>query len=222
MNDEQELLRRLRQAVIDGSKERSVAEARAAIEAGIDPLTLLNEGLVDGADEIGASFQEGKIFLPELMLSGIALKAAMAIVTPLIKDRNLPGQRAVSGSVVIATIQTDVHDIGKNLVASMLSAVGFTVHDLGVDVPLNTIIGKASEVDADIIACSALLTTSMPYMRDLVGVLEATGLRERFKVMVGGASITPALAEEMRADGTAGDAIGAVALARKLLRERRG
>src|SRR3990170_3036175 len=156
MNDEQELLRRLRQAVIDGSKERSVAEARAAIEAGIDPLTLLNEGLVDGADEIGASFQEGKIFLPELMLSGI---------------------------------------------------------------PLNTIIGKASEVDADIIACSALLTTSMPYMRDLVGVLEATGLRERFKVMVGGASITPALAEEMRADGTADDAIGAVALARQLLRD---
>jgi methylmalonyl-CoA mutase cobalamin-binding domain/chain len=121
----------------------------------------------------------------------------------------------------MATVKTDIHDIGKNIVASMLTASGFQVHDLGVDVPIKRIIATAQEVNANIIGCSALLTTSMPFMRDLVDLLQAMGERQRFKVMVGGASVTPEFVEKIGADGTAQNAIKAVQLAQHLIREQR-
>lgn len=214
MSESETHVEAIRRAIIDGDQRASVDRTRAAIEDGVDARLILDEGLTRGADIVGGLFEKGEYFLPQLMLTGIALKAAMEIVIPRLKE----GEGAVQqGVVVIATIQSDVHDIGKNLVSSMLAAAGFVVHDMGVDVPIDGIINKALEVDADLVGCSALLTTSAPYLRDLIDTMEARGLRERFKVMVGGASITPGFAAEIRSDGTAADAVGAVRLAKRLL-----
>ncbi len=220
MTYESSYLDAVRQAIIDGDREAAVAESRAAIEGGVDALLILREGLTKGADIVGQYFEAGKYFLPQLMLTGRALKAATEVVVPFIKEQHPDAQHEGISVVVMATIQTDVHDIGKNLVASMLSASGFTVHDLGVDVAIDTIIDKAIEVDADIIGCSALLTTSAPYLRDLIATLDARSQRDRFKVMVGGASVTPELADAIGSDGTAPDAVRAVKLARSLMAER--
>jgi corrinoid protein of di/trimethylamine methyltransferase len=223
MPKDEELLEDIKQSIIDGDDQASAPATRAAVEAGIDPLAILNSGLMAGADVVGKKFEAGVYFLPQLMLAGRALKAAMAIVEPKLKeiyahDANAAGD---TGVVVMATVQTDIHDIGKNIVASMLTASGFEVHDLGVDVPIKSIIAKAQELDANLIGCSALLTTSMPFMRDLVNLLEAMGERARFKLMVGGASVTPEFAEKIRADGTAQNAVKAVQLAKRLIREQR-
>ena len=126
-----------------------------------------------------------------------------------------------TGTAVVATVKSDIHDIGKNMVASLLTASGFEVTDLGVDVPIKEIIAKAQELDADIIGCSALLTTSMPFLRDLIDLLDAMGERDRFIVMVGGASVTPEYAAHIKADGTAPNAMDAVKEARRLIRAKR-
>jgi methylmalonyl-CoA mutase cobalamin-binding domain/chain len=184
---------------------------------------ILNDGLMAGADVVGQRFERGIFFLPQLMLTGRALKAAMAIIEPRLQERYAQdgGNKADTGVVVMATVKTDIHDIGKNIVASMLTASGFQVHDLGVDVPIKRIIATAQEVNANLIGCSALLTTSMPFMRDLVHLLDAMGERERFKVMVGGASVTPEFADKIGADGTAQNAVKAVQLAQRLIRAQR-
>ena len=221
MAKDKELIDEIRQAIIDGEKDAVLGKTQAALDAGVDSLLILNEGLTKGADIVGQYFEDGTFFLPNLMLTGRALNAAMEIVLPAIKEQHPEMQSQTSGVVVIATIQTDVHDIGKNLVASMLVASGFTVHDLGVDVPLDTIVNKAIEVNADVICASSLLTTSTPYLGDLISVLEARGLRERFDVLVGGAPVTPEFADVIGADGTAADAVGAVRLAKKVISERR-
>lgn len=215
-------LQRIQQAIIEGNSEAAAQATRAALAQGLDPLTVLNEGLMVGAGIVGQKFETGEYFLPELMRAGRALKAAMAELDPALKARYAadPTLSQHGGTVVIATVQTDIHDIGKNMVSSMLTASGFTVYDLGVDVPIKTILAKAQEVNADIIACSALLTTSLPVMRDLLRLLEASGERSRFKVMVGGAAVTPAFAQEIGADGTAENALAAVELARRLMQER--
>jgi corrinoid protein of di/trimethylamine methyltransferase len=218
---ETEHIQNVKDAVIDGDQQAALEATRTALDAGLDPLIILREGLTQGANEVGEYFEEGTFFLPQLMMSGNALKAAMDIVLPAIKETHPGGGDHDTGVIVIATVQTDVHDIGKNLVSSMLSANGFTMHDLGVDVPLKTIIEQAEKVDADIIACSALLTTSMPYMRDLIQMLEARDLRERYRVMVGGAPVTPEIAKSIGADGTAADPMNAVKLAKRLINEKR-
>lgn len=216
---ETSLLRRMTESVIDGDAPGAVEAAGQALQAGLDPLAILNEGLVPGADEVGRLFEQGDIFLPELMLAGRALKAAMDIVHPRLAEQYAAGG-AAQGRVVIATVQTDIHDIGKNLVASMLTAAGLAIFDLGVDVPLKSIIDKAEEVQADVIAISALLTTSMPFMRDLLEMLKVRGLREKYRVIVGGAPVTPAWAAQIGADGTASNAAEAVRLVRRLLETR--
>jgi 5-methyltetrahydrofolate--homocysteine methyltransferase len=223
MASEADYLQRIQEAIITGDVQAAPLATVEAIDAGIDPLSILNEGLMAGADVVGRKFQAGESFLPELMLTGRALKAAMGVVEPKLKTlyANDPSSQADTGIVVIATVKTDIHDIGKNIVASMLTASGFDVHDLGVDIPIKSIIARAQEVDADIIGCSALLTTSMPFMRDLIDLLGAMGERQRFIVMVGGASVTPEFAERIGADGTAPNAVQAVQVARKLIREAR-
>ncbi len=223
MASEADHLERIKEAIIAGDDQIAPLATVEAIDAGIDPLSILNEGLMAGADVVGRKFQSGESFLPELMLTGRALKAAMGVVESKLKTlyANDPSSQADTGIVVIATVKTDIHDIGKNIVASMLTASGFEVHDLGVDIPIKNIIARAQEVDADIIGCSALLTTSMPFMRDLIDLLGAMGERQRFIVMVGGASVTPEFAERIGADGTAPNAVQAVQLARKLIREAR-
>lgn len=207
------------QAVVEGDDVSTVEYVQEALKAGESPLRILNEGLMPGADIVGKRFEEGEYFLPDLMLAGRALKAAMEILKPLLTSAAAADPSLKKARIVIATVQTDIHDIGKNIVASMLAAAGYEIIDMGVDVPLNSIIDKAEETRADIIALSALLTTSMPYMKDLIDLLQARGLRQKYRVMVGGASVTPEWAESIGADGTGRDAVEAVRLARRLLGE---
>jgi corrinoid protein of di/trimethylamine methyltransferase len=209
----------IKEAIVDGDAEEAPEVIKDALAEGVPALTILNEGLMAGADKVGELFETGEFFLPELMLTGRALKAAMAVLTPVLQAQQLDagGNATDTGVVVLATVQTDIHDIGKNMVSSMLTASGFKVVDLGVDVPIKTIIAKAKEEKADIIGCSALLTTSMPYIRDLIDLLEVMGERDRFKVIVGGASVTPTWAAQIGADGTAPNPIEAVKLVKRLL-----
>ena len=201
--------------VVDGDPKAAAAETRAALGAGLDPQVILDEGLMAGAATVGKLFEIGEAFLPDLILAGKALNAAVTVLKPELTRRH--SGKADAGRIVIATVQTDIHDIGKNIVASLLTAAGFDVDDLGVDVPIRTIIDRAEETEADIIACSVLLTTSMPYLRDLTRLLQARNLRDKYRVIVGGASVTEEFARDIGADGTAPDAIQAVQLARRLM-----
>jgi corrinoid protein of di/trimethylamine methyltransferase len=202
-------------AVIDGEAEDAAEATKAALEANVDPLEILNKGLMDGADEVGKRFERNEYFLPELMLAGRALKGAMEVVKPVLIEKYSAADNQMKGKVVSATVQTDIHDIGKNIVSSMLTAAGFEVTDMGVDVPIKSIIDKAEEIDARIISLSALLTTSMPFMKDLIKLMEARGIRHKYIVLVGGASVTPEWAKAIGADGTAKNAADAVKLARE-------
>ena len=218
---ENEMIAQVTRAVLDGESDLAIEATRTALEAGVDALKILNQGLMAGSDEVGKRFENGEYYLPELMLAGRALKAAMEVLNPHLVGRNSTTGDQARGKVVIATVQTDIHDIGKNIVASMLAAAGFDVTDLGVDVPLKTIVDKAEETGAHIIAISALLTTSMPYMKDLVNLLQGRGLRHKYIVLVGGASVSEEWAHGIGADGTARNAAQAVALARELLKAGR-
>ena len=215
---ENEIISEITEAVMDGDAGNASDTTRRALEAGLDPLKILNDGLMVGADEVGKRFECGEFFLPELMLAGRALKAAMEVLKPSLAGVNIGSHRSGGEKIVIATIQTDIHDIGKNIVASMLTAAGYAVTDLGVDVPLKTIVDKAEADGAQVIAISALLTTSMPYMKDLIGLLAGRGLRQKYIVLVGGASVTEAWARDIGADGTARNAAQAVTLLRQLLK----
>ena len=208
-------LQAIANAVIEGEAEDAAEATKTALEANVDPLEILNKGLMDGADEVGKRFERNEYFLPELMLAGRALKGAMEVVKPILLEKYSGADSQVKGKVVSATVQTDIHDIGKNIVSSMLTAAGFEVTDMGVDVPIKSIIDKAEEIEARIICLSALLTTSMPFMKDLIQLLDARGIRQKYIVLVGGASVTESWATHIGADGTARNAADAVKLARE-------
>lgn len=216
-----EVIDKTKKAIIEGDDSGAVDATRQALKAGSSAFSILKGGLMPGADVVGKKFETGEYFLPRLMMTGRALKAAMEVIEPQLKEEYARGEatQGDTGVVVLATVKSDIHDIGKNIVSSMLSASGFEVHDLGVDVPIKEIVKKAQDVDAHIIACSALLTTSMPFMRDLMDLLQVMGERDRFKVMLGGASVNPDFVDEIGADGTADHAMGAVELAKRLIRE---
>lgn len=203
------------QSIIDGDSDISVELAQKSIEMGIPPLDAITKGFVIGVNYIGDQFGAGEAFLPELVMAGEAMKAAVAVLEPeLLK---LGEAREIMGRVVLATVEGDIHEIGKTLVGTMLSASGFEVTDLGVDQPADKIIGKALEIDANIIGLSALLTTTMVRQRELIEELDKENLRPRIKVMVGGAPITRDWATKIKADGTSEDAVGAVQLAKQLV-----
>ena len=210
-----ELFKKMAQSIIDGDSDASTALAKEAIAIGIHPLEAITKGFVVGVNTVGDAFGRGEAFLPELVMSGEAMKAAVAVLDPEL--RKLGTERRMLGRVVIATVEGDIHEIGKTLVATMLGASGFEVYDLGVDASSDKIIGKALEVNADIIAMSALLTTTMIRQREVIEELEKEGLRSRFKVMVGGAPITRDWVKTIGADGYSEDAVGAVAMAKQLL-----
>jgi corrinoid protein of di/trimethylamine methyltransferase len=211
----EELYKEMAQSIIDGEAEQAVALAQKAIELQMHPLDAITKGFVVGVNYIGDQFGKGEAFLPELVMAGEAMKAAVATLEPeLIK---LGEAREVLGRVVLATVEGDIHEIGKTLVGTMLSASGFEVYDIGVDAPAEKIIGKALEVNANIIGMSALLTTTMVRQREVIEELDKEGLRPRIRVLVGGAPITKDWAEKIKADGTSEDAIGAVKLAKQLL-----
>jgi corrinoid protein of di/trimethylamine methyltransferase len=211
----QELFQAMAQSIIDGDSDAARDLAQQAIQQGIDPLEAINQGFVVGVNHVGSEFSCGNAFLPELVMAGEAMKAAVSTLEPEMTKRGT--QRQVHGTVVLATIHGDIHEIGKTLVGTMLSASGFKVYDLGVDVPVARIVEKAREVNADIVGVSALLTTTMLRQKDVIEALDDVGLRPRVKVMVGGAPVTRQWVQEIGADGYSEDAIGAVQVAMQLV-----
>lgn len=213
MNDQ--IFKLMAQSIIDGDDEESEKLALKAIELGIDPLDAINKGFVVGVDHVGNLFSCGDAFLPELVMAGEAMKTAVSVLEPeMVKQGS---ERKMLGTVVLGTIEGDIHDIGKTLVGTMLSASGFKVFDLGVDVPVMTLVEKARNENADIIGVSALLTTTMVKQRDVIEALDDMGMRPKVKVMVGGAPVTRDWVNDIGADGFSEDAIGAVAVAKELL-----
>jgi corrinoid protein of di/trimethylamine methyltransferase len=202
-------------SIIDGDAEEAVKLAQQAVEQGISPMDAINKGFVIGVQQVGSDFSCGAAFLPELVMAGEAMKAAMGVLE--VELAKSGATRDVLGKVVIGTIEGDIHDIGKTLVGVMLSINGFEVHDLGPDVPVTKFVEKAREVNADLVAVSALLTTTMTKQRFVVEALEDMGMRDSVKVMVGGAPVTRTWAAEIGADGYSEDAVGAVAVAKDLL-----
>jgi corrinoid protein of di/trimethylamine methyltransferase len=211
----EELFKKMAQSVLDGDSDAAVALAKLAVESNIDPLDAITKGYVVGVNQVGESFANGDAFLPELVMAGEAMKAAVAALEPEMKKRG--SKRTMLGRVVLATVEGDIHEIGKSLVGTMLSASGFEVFDLGVDVPAAKIIAKVQEVDANLVGLSALLTTTMVKQKEVINELDKLGLRRKVKVMVGGAPVTRDWVQKIEADGYSEDAIGAVALAKQLV-----
>jgi corrinoid protein of di/trimethylamine methyltransferase len=211
----EDLYQQMSQSILDGDSDVAIALAKQAIETGIDPLDAITKGFVIGVNQVGESFACGQAFLPELVMAGEAMKAAVATLEPEMQKRGTA--RQVFGKVVLATVEGDIHEIGKTLVGTMLSASGFQVYDLGVDVPSARIIEKIKEVDADLVGLSALLTTTMVKQKEVIDELDKLGLRKKVKVMVGGAPVTRDWVQKIEADGYSEDAIGAVGLAKQLV-----
>jgi len=207
-----EVLAALNRAVLEGDDQTVVGLVRRALDAGLAPLETIEQGLVPGIRRAGELWEEGEYFLPELVGSAQAMKAAMDVLQPALARHG--GARAL-GRVVIGTVHGDIHDIGKTLVGTLLAANGFSVSDEGADVPAERFVARARQLDADLVCASALLTTTMAGQRELVEALRGAGLRAR--VMVGGAPTSPEWAREIGAHGYADNAVAAVAVARRLV-----
>lgn len=206
-------LSKLYEAVVNGDAKTAVAVTREALAENVDPMELVTRFMIPAMDEVGRRFENEEYFVPELLLSARAMKSAMELIRPLLAAR---GAEPVA-RVVIGTVKGDLHDIGKNLVASMLEGGGFEVIDLGADVPPERFVEAVQERNAQIVALSALLTVTMPAMKTTIEALKAAGVRDRVKVMVGGAPLTSRYAEEIGADAYGENASVAVALARRLV-----
>lgn len=213
------ILEKIIRATIDGDEEKTVALARHAMADGMEPFDVIQNGYARGMEIVGEKFAELEYFLPEVMLAADAVTAAIDIIKPYLKEY---GEQSVRGTIVIATIQGDLHDLGKNIVKIMLEVAGFSVHDLGADVTVRDLIDKAEAVQADIIAASAILTTTMNHMPDIDGILKELGIRDRYMILLGGAPVIPQWAKEAGADGYGEDAAEAVEMARRLMQLKRG
>lgn len=203
----------LTEAVIKGDIQTAVAETQSALDAGSNVQDILDKGLIAAMDEVGEKFSTGQMFVPQMLRSAKTMQECMKLIKALFQE----GQLSAKGKVVIGTVRQDLHDIGKNLVAMMMEGAGFIILDLGVDVSPKDFTQKAQEVGADIVAMSALLSTTMPAMRETIKALQEAGIRDKVKVMVGGAPVTENFAREIKADSYAPDAGSAVIVAKKLL-----
>lgn len=213
--NQDELIKRLITAVAEGEEEEAARLAEDAVGAGIDPMRLIREGIQPAMDIVGNAFECGDAFLPELMLAGDAARAALDYIVPQISEEEQGA--AEKGTVVIGTMYGDNHDIGKNIVSAILTAYGFKIVDLGINVPPKDFFEAAKKEKADIIAASTLITTSLPYQRQIVEILRETGTREKFFFIVGGGPVTPQWAKEIGADGYGRDAKDAANLCIKLM-----
>ncbi len=211
------LLEQIVEATVEGNQERCAALAQQVLDQDMKPLEAIQEGFTKGMLIVGEKFARMEYYLPELMRCADAMKAALELLKPHLGQDQETG---IQGTIVLGTIQGDMHDLGKNIVKTMLQAAGFSVHDLGYDVSVRQFVEKAEEVDADIIAASAILTTTMAYMPDLADFLREIGLRDKFKIMVGGAPVTPDFAVKAGADGYGKNAAEAVSVAKRLMQEK--
>jgi 5-methyltetrahydrofolate--homocysteine methyltransferase len=211
---EDKILARLAQSVEDGEPEDAVALAEQALNNGLDPLLCINQGLTPGITRVGDSFSRGDAFLPDLILSGKAMKSALEILEPALLENQ---EREVAGRVVLGTVKGDMHEIGKTLVGTMLTANGFQVTDIGIDKSADEFIEAIVENKADLVGMSALLTTTMREQQTIINAITEAGLRDQVKVMVGGAPITQEWAQQIGADGYAEDAISTIDLAYRLV-----
>jgi corrinoid protein of di/trimethylamine methyltransferase len=205
----------MRQSIIDGAPEIAATLAQQSVSQGLAPIDAINRGFVPGMHFVGDQFAVRKMYLPDMLASAEAMRAAMSVLDPEL--RRLGTGRPCAGVVVLGTVKGDIHEIGKCLVGTLLTAHGFQVHDLGADVPADKFAAKVCDLNADILGLSALLTTTMKQQRVVLEVLEREGLRSRLKVMIGGATVTQQWAAEIGADAYGKDAVTAVALARALL-----
>jgi len=205
-------LRTLHNAILEGNAKQAAALTQEALAEGLPPLDIIQQAMVPAMDEVGRRFECEEYFVPELLLSARAMKAALEPVRPLLVASGIQP----AGRVVIGTVKGDLHDIGKNLVAALLEGGGFEVIDLGADVPAQKFVEAVQSSGAGIVALSALLTVTMPSMKSTIEALDHAGVRSRVKVIVGGAPVTQQFADQIGADGYSENATAAVALARRL------
>jgi 5-methyltetrahydrofolate--homocysteine methyltransferase len=203
----------IREAIMEGDMPLAQEKVQEAIDAGVAPGDILQEGLVSAMAEVGRLFEEGEYFVPEMLIAARAMKAGLALLRPLLVAADVKP----AGKVAAGTVKGDLHDIGKNLVCMMLEGAGFEIVDLGVDVGPDKFLDAVVNQGVDVVAMSALLTTTMPNMKGTVDALKEAGVRDKVKVIIGGAPVTDAYAAEIGADGYAPDASRAVALARSLV-----
>jgi 5-methyltetrahydrofolate--homocysteine methyltransferase len=200
-------------AVMDGDAPGAATQVQAAMDAGVPPSDILNKGCIAAMGEVGRLFEEGEMFVPEMLIAARAMQAGMNILKPHLAE----GEISSAGKVVVGTVAGDLHDIGKNLVGMMMEGAGFEIVDLGTDVSADAFVEAVKQHEPDLIGMSALLTTTMPSMKATVEALEEAGLRDRVKVLVGGAPVTQTYAEQIGADGFAPDASSAARKAKELL-----
>jgi corrinoid protein of di/trimethylamine methyltransferase len=210
-----ELFAAMRKSIIDGAPDVAAKLAKQSIEEGVNPLDCINQGYVEGITYVGEKYGCREMFLPDMLAAAEAMKAAVSALEPEMKKTG--AQREMLGRVVLGTAKGDIHDIGKNLVATMLNASGFEVFDIGINVPTEQFIAKAKAVDADIVGVSALLTTTMMGQKAVIEAIKKEGLYPKVKVIIGGAAVTPKWANDIGADGYARSAMDAVDLAKKLV-----
>jgi 5-methyltetrahydrofolate--homocysteine methyltransferase len=206
-------LESLAQSIIEGDIDQVVSATKSLVGEGKNPVEIINDGLIAGMNVVGVRFKAGDMFVPEVLMSAKAMGSAMDIVKPLIADSDMPS----SGKILIGTVKGDLHDIGKNLVAMMLESGGFDVVNLGIDISPDDFLDAIDEHQPDIVGLSALLSTTMPAMKETIDAIAEEGLRDKVKIIVGGAPITQAFADEIGADGFAPDAAAATDLCRTLL-----
>lgn len=203
----------LSQSVINGSIDQVKDQVNQLISSGMDPIEIINQGLIAGMNVVGARFKVGDMFVPEVLMSAKSMSSGLELVKPLIAEKDLQSQ----GKVLLGTVKGDLHDIGKNLVAMMMESGGLEVINLGIDVPPEKFVDAVREYDPQIVAMSALLTTTMPGMRETIELLEEEGLRDQVKIIVGGAPVSKEFASSIGADGYAPDAASATDLCKELI-----
>ena len=203
----------IKSAIVEGRHAEIEEMVSKLIKQGVDLNELINQGMIAAMDVVGERFASGQIFVPEMLVSALTMKKGLALIKPLLKAEDSESK----GTIVMCTVKGDIHDIGKNLVIMMLEGAGFRVVDLGVDLSVQQLVERVNQIKPDIIGLSALLTTTMPEMKKVIEALEAQGLRDSIKVMVGGAPVDQKFAEAIGADGYGADAAQAVKLARSFL-----
>jgi 5-methyltetrahydrofolate--homocysteine methyltransferase len=211
-----DILETIKKMVVDGKFNEIEEQVQRAVDAGTDLNRLINDALISAMDIVGKRFADGEIYVPEMLVSATTMKRGLNIIKPLLQS----GETENRGTIVMGTVKGDLHDIGKNLVTMMMEGAGFRIIDLGVDVKIDNLVATLKKEKADILGLSALLTTTMPEMQNVIEVLKSEGLRDHVKVIVGGAPIDQGFAAKIGADGFGKDAVAAVQLVRRLMSEK--